>query len=180
MKLRVITAVALLASCDMSRFGEETGPISQALNTELRDKKTNTINLRSLTPFEWDEFVLFAPYEGPKEICPQLALSEKECREKIRVASNADEEMVMIFRKNGKIVHVERHHRFHGDFMPQKEAQKISAESALFAVSQFGKSGNGEAWLVLTQQGTNAPPNIPVKAQPSAAGTSRKRAAPYL
>jgi len=24
------------------------------------------------------------------------------------------------------------------------------------------------------------PPNIPVKAQPSAAGTSRKRAAPYL
>jgi len=144
----------------MSLYGEETGPISHALNTELRDKKVNTINLKSLTPFEWDELVLFAPYEGPKEICPQLALNEEECRNKITVASNADEEMVMVFRESGKIVHVERHNRFHGDFIPQKEMQKISAASAMFAVSQRGKSGKGDPWLVLTPIGANPPPNI--------------------
>lgn len=42
----------------------------------------------------------------------------------------------MVFRESGKIVHVERHNRFHGDFIPQKEMQKISAASAMFAVSQ--------------------------------------------
>lgn len=157
MYLRAIAAVVFLASCNMSLYSEETGPISQALNTELRDKRGNAINLKSLTPFEWDELLLFAPYEGPKEICPQLALSKEECHNKITVASNADEEMVMVFRKNGKIVHVERHDRFHGDFIPQKETQTISAESAVFAVSQRGNSGKGDPWLVLTPVGSNPP-----------------------
>lgn len=164
MHLRTIAAVVVLASCNMSLYSEEIGPVSQALNTELRDKKANTINLKSLTSFEWDELFLFAPYEGPKEICPLLALSKEECHNKITVASNADEEMVMVFRKNGKIVHVERHDRFHGDFIPQKETQKITIESALFAVSQKGKSSKGDAWLVLTPLGSNPPSNPAVHA----------------
>lgn len=162
MHLRALAAAIVLASCDMSLYGVETGPVSQALNTELRDKKVNTIDLKSLTPFEWDELFLFAPYEGPKEICPNLALNENECQKAITVASNADEEMVMVFRKEGKVVHVERHDRFHGDFMPQKERQRIGFESPPFAVSQNGKSSKGDAWLVLTPLVSNSPPNITV------------------
>ncbi len=171
MHLRAIAVSAFLVSCSMSMYGEETGPVSQALKVELRDKKTKVVDLKSLTTFEWDEVVLFAPYEPTEDVCRRLALSETDCRSTITVASIDDGEMVMVFRKSGRIVHVERHHRFHGDFEPRKKTQTISATSAIFAVSQNGQSSRGDAWLVLVPLASYPPPN------PAVQGTLRDKAA---
>jgi hypothetical protein len=127
------------------------GPVSLALKEELRIKKVTSIDLVTLTKFEWDELFLFSPYQPTQDVCRELVLSEESCSRTIRVQSNDDGEMLMVFRKNGAIVHVEMHHRFHGDFSPTKQGQVISPRNGRYQVTQTSTTSSGAPWLQLNQ-----------------------------
>lgn len=176
MRLLPVLVSVLLSSCAM--YDSTTGPVSEGLKKELRSAKAAMVDLKAITTFEWDELVLFAPYESTNEICRKLALDTRQCRSKITVASNADEEMVMVFRRNGDIVHVERHDRFNGDFAPTKETQTILAANAVFAVTTKGASTGGEPWLVLTRVSSPATSN-PAAQGTLRAGTAWRRSPPH-
>jgi hypothetical protein len=139
----------LFSACQLS--DPPPGPVSLAIKEELRTKKVTSIDLSTLTKFEWDELILFEPYQPTQDVCRELALSQESCLRTIRVQSNDDGEMLMVFRKGGDIVHVEMHYRFHGDFSPVKREQKISPKNGRFQVKQISTTSSGAPWLQLDQ-----------------------------
>lgn len=139
--------VVLLSACQY--FDAPPGPVSLALKEELRTKKVTNVDLATLTKFEWDELILFGPYQPIQDVCRELGLSYVSCARTIQVQSNDDGEMLMVFRKDGAIVHVEMHYRFNGDFSPIKKAQRISPKNGRFQVKQTSTTSSGEPWLQL-------------------------------
>lgn len=139
--------VILLSACQYS--DAPPGPVSLALKEELRIKKVTRVDLATLTKFEWDELILFEPYQPIQDVCRELGLSHESCSRAIQVQSNGDGEMLMVFRKDGAIAHVEMHYRFNGDFLPIKNAQRISSKNGQFQVRQTSTTRSGDPWLQL-------------------------------
>lgn len=110
------------------------GEVSLALKQELRDKHTKEIAIAKLTKFEWDELYLVGPYQPTIKICKRLALSQADCVSTVKSESTSEGEILMIFRRNGKVVHSEMHGRGNGDFTPVP-VEPFTPESAVFSVS---------------------------------------------
>lgn len=147
-----IAAVVLscMAGCgDMYRY-LKSGEVGWAMKKELRDKGSKEIVLPSLTRFNWDELYIFGPYEPTEDICKQLALSSVDCKEKITASSIDDGEMVLVFRERKKVVHVELHSRYHGDFTKVRYGVPIPREKAVFRVRPGSLLANGEPQLLLS------------------------------
>jgi hypothetical protein len=156
MKKRPITdvawlvIVALLLGCDSAPVRYYySGPVSWALKQEVRDKRASEVDLKKLTRFEWDELILFPPYESKNEVCRSLSLDRWQCMWTVTADSSDDGQMVMAFLLRKEVVHVELHYRFHGDFGREVEPQIISSKDSVFAVGVKGKSVGGDPWLVL-------------------------------
>jgi hypothetical protein len=54
-----------------------------------------------------------------------------------------------VFRKSGKIAHVENHRRFYGDFSGAVLTQPILKTTAKFSVRQSSVAADGQPWLKL-------------------------------
>lgn len=149
--MRIFIAILLvisLSGCgDIYRYFN-SGEVGWNLKKELRDKKVSKVELAKLTDFKWDEFVIFNPYQPTSEICKHLKLLSEECKSAITVESTDDGEMLMVFRLKGKVVHTEKHIRWHGDFTPVSEVS-FTPQTAVFSVSIEGKGALGEDWLKL-------------------------------
>jgi hypothetical protein len=145
--------VAIVLLAGLSGCGElyryvASGKVGWALKKELRDKNSKEVEIAKLTDFAWDELVLFSPYFPTAKVCERLGLSPDECKSTIKSASGDDSEMLIVFRNQGKIVHVEMHFRVHGDFTPVAE-QVLTPETATFTVGVSGKATSGADWLTL-------------------------------
>jgi hypothetical protein len=149
MSWRAFTALLLL--CLVSACGDvdETAPVSAALGRSIHDGGALQVNLVNMTRFDWDELYLFAPYTSPGEICHQLALADKDCRELLPVESVDDTTMPMIFKLRGQVVHGELHKRLNGDFLPLDFDQPVTERRAGFIVVRSGKTVEGERWVQL-------------------------------
>ncbi len=148
---QIAVAIALLAGLsgcgDLYRY-VASGKVGWALKKELRDKHSKEVEIAKLTDFAWDEMVLFGPYFPTAKVCERLGLPPDECGSTIKSASGDDSEMLIVFRNQGKVVHVEMHFRVHGDFTPVPE-QVLTPESATFVVGVRGKATSGVDWLTL-------------------------------
>lgn len=138
----------LLNACGDSYRYMTSGEVGWALNKELRDNRATQVDIARLTDFEWDEFILAAPYEPAEDICKRLRIATAKCHKVITTESIDDGEMVMLFRHKGKVVHIEKHFRFHGDFTPIPD-EAFTPKTAVFNVSVDGKSASGQSWLKL-------------------------------
>lgn len=145
--LLVAGALALQGCGDIYRY-LNSGDVGWALKTALRDRKSTRVELAKLTEFQWDEFLLFGPYEPTSEVCRRLELSLVACKSVITVESVDDSEMLMVFRHRGKVVHTEMHFRWHGDFTPIPD-KPFSPQTAVFSVSIEGRGAAGGDWLKL-------------------------------
>jgi hypothetical protein len=156
-----------LAGCDDAYRYAVSGEVGWALKKELRDKHSNEVAIAKLTRFEWDELFLFGPYQPTSEACNRLAMSQADCASSIKSESTDDGQMLMVFRRNGKVVHSEMHIRWHGDFTPVPDAL-LTPASAIFTVSVQGKGAGGEDWLKLrlkpANQSLTGPSSRPSKA----------------
>lgn len=128
----------------------QPGPVSKELHNKLRIEESHDVDLAKLTTFGWDELFMYGPYMLRTEICKQLGISESDCRKQVRAESSDDGEMVLIFRKHGKIVHTELHFRINGDFLPLSFPQPLTPQNARFAAKTEGESTSGKPWMKLT------------------------------
>lgn len=157
------TVLAILLSLSLSGCGDiyryiKSGEIGWALKKEIRDKKATKVDVAKLTEFEWDEFFVFDPYQPKKEVCKRLNLSPSDCESSTAFESISDGEMLMVFRRNGVIVHTEMHIRWHGDFTPAPD-KPFTPQTAVFSVAVEGKGALGEDWLKLRPIGEAPSPN---------------------
>jgi hypothetical protein len=137
-----------LSGCGDSYRYLKSGNVGWALKKELRDKKSTRVDIANLTNFQWDELFLFSPYQATNEICKRLVLSAVDCKSFITAESTDDGEMLMVFRREGNIVHTEMHIRWHGDFTPVSD-MPFTPRTAVFSVSVEGKGASGNDWLKL-------------------------------
>jgi len=131
----------------------KSGEVGWALKKAVRDEHKQEIVLKDFTPFKWDEFFIFNPYTSTEEVCKQLGLNSIECKNTIKKESTDDSEMLLVFRQQGKVVHVEMHFRWHGDFTPAPD-KPFTPANAVFIVKAEGKAADGSAWLRLRQKTT--------------------------
>ena len=152
-RISLILFTLVLASCDISYF--YSGTVGKAIRNELRELNKQEIVLSDITQFEWDELFLFEPYTSSKSVCFKLNIPEKQCEAEIPEQSMDDGEMYIVFRNNGVIVHKEMYIRFNGDFTPIKYELPLTPSTALFTVTEQGKSASGKPWLKLKLSSNN-------------------------
>ena len=150
MKILIILPIlfSFLTGCGEIYRYFKSGQVGWALKKAIRDEHRQTVVLKELTHFAWDECYLFDPYSPRSSVCKRLALSPAECKETIKTDSTDDGEMLIVFRNQGKVIHVEMHFRWHGDFTPAPE-EPLTPTSAVFFVVPDGKGASGGQWLRL-------------------------------
>lgn len=146
-----ISFIALLVGCGDLYRSPQSGEVGLALKKTIRDEQRQEVVLKNLTSFQWDELFLFDPYFPTDQVCKRLNLDLVECTKLIQEESTDDGAMLMVFRNKGRIVHVEMHFRWNGDFTPAP-AEPFNPESAVFLVVEDGKSSTGGEWFRLRQQ----------------------------
>ena len=139
--------VILLAGCgDIYRY-LTSGEVGWAIKREIRDRQQTEIALASLTRFPWDELIVFSAYTPRQEICQRLKLDERTC-----VAADLPEPLddglgLLVFRRNGKIIHREIQLGWHGRF--QVDERSFTPQTAVFVVEPHGSGRDGEPYLIL-------------------------------
>jgi hypothetical protein len=168
--LAILLGLSLTGCGDIQRY-LKSGEVGWALKRALRDQHAERIELVQLTRFTWDELFLFGPYEPANEVCRTLGSASSDCESSLTLASS-DGEVLMVFRRGGKIVHSEIHLRWHGDFSPMPNAP-LTPQTAVFSVSIQGKNAAGEDRLVLSPLATQGEPRMSAPA-----GTRGRRILP--
>ena len=138
-----------LAGCGDAYRYLTSGEVGWNLKKEIRDNNAKEVNLAQLARFEWDELFLFGPYQSTESICAQLGLNRAACKSKVTTDSPGEGEILLVFRHENRIVHVETHSRFHGDFTPIGTGKPLTRDSAIFVVVADGLAAGGEPWLKL-------------------------------
>ena len=147
-RVATLLFLTLLAGC--ADF--QAGPISKAIGREVREHDARRIELAKLTTFEWDEVFLFEPYTPRSAVCDTLGVQVKYCERVVRAESTDDGEMIIAFRKAGRVTHAELHFRFNGDFMPWESSRPIPRSKAVFRVTGEGAAYSGKVWFKLVPE----------------------------
>lgn len=127
------TSLVLLSGCGEIYRYAKSGEVGWALKTELRDKRRKEVDMTKLVKFKWDELFTFELYTPMIDVCKRLALSEDDCQQHIKAECDDDGVTLIVFRKNGKIVHSEMHFLWHGDFTPVP-ANPFTSSTSVFSV----------------------------------------------
>ncbi len=138
--------LSALGACGEAYRYLTSGDVGWALKKEIRDRNAKEVAIAKLAPFEWDELYLFSPYMRTELICAKLALGPAECGSRITKESADDGQMLMVFRRQGRVVHVEMHYRIHGDFIPAPAGQPLTPANAIFVVAARRGAAGGEPW----------------------------------
>ncbi len=136
----------LIVSC--SNAGSQPGRVSRLIGEEVREKHSVMIDIAQITDFDWEELYLFGPYEDRERICSLLGIDGVDCWW-ITPAIVEEGEYFFVFRKSGKITHIEYHWRINGDFSGAVLTQPILKSAARFSVHQSSVTADGQLWLRL-------------------------------
>lgn len=155
MRKRILTLFLLLPFC-LAGCGDlhgwlSSGPVSWAIKLEARHQRSPVIEVASLTRFKWDELFLFMPYTPRSTVCERLTLANAACGEAGVPAEDVEEgEFLLVFRAAGRVVHVEQHPRWHGDFTPSVPTHALTPQTAVFdLVVKPGGAHAGRDWIEL-------------------------------
>jgi hypothetical protein len=110
------------------------GQFGVTLGQKLQAERPALIDLASVSTLAWDELFIFDPRSTKDDNCRLLKLDYFECFTTFP-ATVRDDEHILVFRRNGKLVRVERHPRKNGDFVSaaQPRPQPILRTAAIFA-----------------------------------------------
>jgi hypothetical protein len=124
-----------LASALVACAAEPAGEFSTALGKLVRSEKVQEVDLANVLPLVWDELFAFGPYSIRESNCRALQLGWLKCRTTLPAEVN-EGEFVLVFRSTSKVVHVEHHRRWNGDFSSQTSPrpQPILRSAAKFSV----------------------------------------------
>lgn len=147
----VLVLAAAAGGCD-AYVNWHTGEVGKNLRRLLREQQAKQVDLPSVTRFEWDEFHPFGPYSSKPLVCNTLSLDTATCEAHVPAGLTSDSEMLLVFRKGGRIVHTEVHFRINGDFLPLPDKLPIRPDAARFDVVADGESSSGKTWLRLKQR----------------------------
>lgn len=103
------------------------------------------VRLKDLTTFEWDRFYAFGPYTQPEYINEALGFSWYHAHQSSIDVQDYDN--LLVFVKDGKVVHYHDHPRTHGDFIDVARRAGYTPEEAVFEV----KMHEGFKWQALRQ-----------------------------
>jgi hypothetical protein len=148
----LLVLLLALGACGRAERYSYAGPVGKAIGQEVRNKRAKIITISALTVFEWDELFLFGPYLPKVKACEILQVPVNACEKTISVESEDDGEMTIAFRFRGKLVHLEKHARWYGDFTPTPSLQPISKPRAVFRVEAQGQATDGSQWYKLMLQ----------------------------
>ena len=119
------------------------GQFGVTLGQRLQAERPAHIDLASVSTLAWDELYIFDPRSTKDDNCRLLKLDYFECFTTFP-ATVRDDEHILVFRRNAKLVRVERHPRKNGDFVSAAppRPQPILRSAAVFAVLP-GPDGSG-------------------------------------
>jgi hypothetical protein len=151
--IMVLVVSGLLSACNLIGYFS-SGPVGRALWREIRFKNRSEVDFKKIVPFLWDEMYFYGPYFSWDEICVgKFEVPADECLKLVHndpVDGMNDGTMLLVFRNKGKIVHVESHSRFNGDFAPVgRTARPITPDHARFKAERGGRTITGEPWVRL-------------------------------
>lgn len=142
----ILFLMLVLTSC--SAFEPSAGKVGARIGEAIREMKAQEVDIASMTDFAWDELFLFGPYEDRSNICASLGLHGAECDH--TAPEYIDEgAFLMVFRLDGKIIHVENHRRYFGDFSRSGVPQPILRSAAKFSSRQGDTTTDGRPWYYL-------------------------------
>jgi hypothetical protein len=152
--VKAITLASLLAIPIACTRVEPAGEFSTALGKLVRSEKVQEVDLANVLPLDWNELFVFGPYSPRESNCQALQLGWLKCRLTLPAEVN-EGELVLVFRANSQVVHVERHRRWNGDFSAQTSPrpQPILRSAAKFSVRLVSnRAPEGEQWYQLEYQ----------------------------
>lgn len=151
---RAIAIASVLAIPVAYSTAEPAGEFSKALGKLVRSEKVHEVDLANVLPLDWSELFTFGPYSTRESNCQALQLGWLKCRMTLPAEVN-EGEFVLVFRSNSKVVHVEHHRRWNGDFSSRASPrpQPILRSAAKFSVSLVSnRAPQGEQWYQLEHQ----------------------------
>ncbi len=149
--IALASVLAILVACTTA---EPAGEFSTALGKLVRSEKVHEVDLANVLPLDWDELFAFGPYSTRESNCRVLQLGWLKCRMTLPAEVNGGE-FVLVFQSNSKVVHVEHHRRWNGDFSSQTSPrpQPILRSAAKFSVRLVSnRAPEDEQWYQLEHQ----------------------------
>lgn len=149
--LALATFLAILVACTTA---DPAGEFSTTLGKLVRSENVHEVDLANVLPLDWSELFTFGPYSTRESNCQALPLGWLKCRMTLPAEVN-EGEFVLVLRSNSKVVHVEHHRRWDGDFSSQTSPrpQPILRSAAKFSVSLVSnRAPEGEQWYQLEHQ----------------------------
>lgn len=141
----------VLTGCgDIYRYAA-SGEVGWAIKQEIRNRQQTTVTLAKLTRFSWDELIVFGPYTPNDEICRRLQLDDLACKVADLPEPLDDGLSLLVFRRNGKIVHREIHLGYHGTFRVDDRIS-FTPRDAIFTVEPGSTLSDGQRQLILLWQ----------------------------
>jgi len=151
---KAIALASVLATLVACTTAEPAGEFSTALGKLVRSENVHEVDLANVLPLDWDELFAFGPYSPRESNCQALQLGWLQCRMTLP-AEVSEGEFFLVFRSNAKVVHVEHHRRWNGDFSSQASPrpQPILRSAAKFSVRLVSnRAPEGEQWYQLEHQ----------------------------
>jgi|GEM_PF-1792881 len=127
------------------------GPVGGKIRRAVLMDGATSVNIASLTSFDWSEFRLYGPYQYREEICEAEKLAWLACR---KVPESVNEtEFLLLFRTAQGAVYMERHDRDEGDFANSGAPRLMVPSTAVFEIVRTGStSGRYAPWVLLRWQ----------------------------
>ena len=149
--IALASVLAILPACTTAK---PAGEFSTALGKLVRSGKVHEVDLANVLPLDWHELFAFGPYSTRDSNCQALQLGWLQCRMTLPAEVN-EGEFVLVFRSSSKVVHVEHHRRWNGDFSSRTSPrpQPILRSAAKFSVSLVSnRAPESEQWYQLEHQ----------------------------
>lgn len=115
---RRTTALLLLAlgAVACSEVANGPGMISQRIGDVIHDPAATEVDLRKLTSFGWDRFVLFEPGTRREQICDFIGAKRPQCGRIVRYVSVPEDCVAIAFALDNQLTHIELHALSNGRF----------------------------------------------------------------
>jgi len=109
-----------------------------------------SLDLKTLTDFQWDSLIILTPYENYDEIENQYNIDLSQVMHS-NIESRDDISQLIFFRE-GRAIRMVEYPRFPGDFSTNN-VEFIERDSAIFdIVHTKEKTVNGDVWVKLRKQ----------------------------
>ena len=123
----------VLGAAACSEVANGPGMISQRIGDIVRDPAATEVDMRKLTSFGWDRFVLFEPGTPREQICDFIGAKRPHCGRIVRYLSVPEDCVALAFALDKQLTHIELHALAHGRFDLRPRAG-MPREAAVFRI----------------------------------------------